>query len=281
MALDILNQDTIKKCAITISLLFLFAINLSMADGDFYLVKKNDTLYRIAKKSGKTVDELVRLNKISPPYNLEVGQKIRLSPMVDPPSDAVEKKIDDAMARLFRDAQSGESDAQLKLGWLYFMGDNLHQDYEKGIIWLQKSADQGNPDAQNRLGTAYSKGAGVKQDFRKAVAWFLKSARQGFYPGQMNLGVIYDFGLGIPENNEEAAIWYRLAASGGHAAAQHNLGIFYENGEGVAKNLEDAFKWFSMAAEQGFTKSKERLLFLNEKFKNNSITDKGMRNISQ
>jgi len=41
----------------------------------------------------------------------------------------------------------------------------------------------------------------------------------------------------------------------------------YENGEGVAKNLEDTFKWFSMAAEQGFTKSKERLLLLKEKFK--------------
>ncbi len=267
MVLGIFNQDAIKKCVITLFFLFLFAVNLSIADGDFYLVKKNDTLYRIAKKSGKTVDELGKLNRIIPPYTLEVGQKIRLSPMENKPSDAVEKKTDDTIAPLLYDAQNGDSDAQLKLGCFYLAGDNLHENYEKGTAWLQKSADQGNPDAQNRLGTAYSKGIGVKQDFGEAIAYFLKSARQGFHQGQMNLGVIYDFGLGVPENNEEAAIWYRLAASGGHAAAQHNLGILYENGEGVAKNLEDTFKWLSMAAEQGFTKSKERLLFLKEKFK--------------
>ena len=116
MVSGIFNQDAIKKCVITLFFLFLFAVNLS--------------------------DELGKLNRIIPPYTLEVGQKIRLSPMENKPSDAVGKKTDDTIAPLLYDAQNGDSDAQLKLGWFYFSGDNFHKDYEKGIAWLQKSADQ-------------------------------------------------------------------------------------------------------------------------------------------
>lgn len=43
-----------------------------------YTVKKGDTLYFIAWISDSEVSDLARINKLKPPYRLEVGQKLRL-----------------------------------------------------------------------------------------------------------------------------------------------------------------------------------------------------------
>lgn len=44
-----------------------------------YTVQRGDTLYFIAWISDSEVSELARINKIRPPYQLEVGQKLHLS----------------------------------------------------------------------------------------------------------------------------------------------------------------------------------------------------------
>ncbi|RPH20460.1 LysM peptidoglycan-binding domain-containing protein [Buttiauxella warmboldiae] len=46
--------------------------------GPVYTVKRGDTLYRISRMTGSSVSELARLNGISAPYTLEVGQKLRV-----------------------------------------------------------------------------------------------------------------------------------------------------------------------------------------------------------
>lgn len=47
--------------------------------GTVYTVKRGDTLYRISRLTGTSVKELARLNNISAPYTIEVGQKLRVS----------------------------------------------------------------------------------------------------------------------------------------------------------------------------------------------------------
>lgn len=46
--------------------------------GAVYIVKRGDTLYRISRTTGTSVKDLARLNGISPPYTIEVGQKLKL-----------------------------------------------------------------------------------------------------------------------------------------------------------------------------------------------------------
>lgn len=46
--------------------------------GSVYTVKRGDTLYRISRATGTRVEELARLNGISPPYTIEVGQCIKV-----------------------------------------------------------------------------------------------------------------------------------------------------------------------------------------------------------
>ncbi|MDA8478236.1 amidase activator ActS [Citrobacter sp. Awk 4] len=47
--------------------------------GSVYTVKRGDTLYRISRVTGTSVKEIARLNGISPPYTIEVGQKLKVS----------------------------------------------------------------------------------------------------------------------------------------------------------------------------------------------------------
>ena len=47
--------------------------------GAVYTVKRGDTLYRISRATGTSVKELARLNNISPPYTIEVGQKLKVN----------------------------------------------------------------------------------------------------------------------------------------------------------------------------------------------------------
>ncbi len=42
-------------------------------------VKRGDTLYGISRTTGTSVRDLARLNNISPPYTIEVGQKLKLN----------------------------------------------------------------------------------------------------------------------------------------------------------------------------------------------------------
>lgn len=44
-----------------------------------YTVKRGDTLYGISRQTGTSVKDLARLNGISPPYTIEVGQKLTLN----------------------------------------------------------------------------------------------------------------------------------------------------------------------------------------------------------
>ncbi|MCR6731338.1 amidase activator ActS [Enterobacter cloacae] len=47
--------------------------------GAVYTVKRGDTLYRISRATGTSVKDLARLNNISPPYTIEVGQKLKVN----------------------------------------------------------------------------------------------------------------------------------------------------------------------------------------------------------
>lgn len=46
--------------------------------GSYYEVEKGDTLYFIAYVTGKDVNQLIKYNRLSPPYTIHPGQKIRL-----------------------------------------------------------------------------------------------------------------------------------------------------------------------------------------------------------
>lgn len=81
----------------------------------------------------------------------------------------------------------------------------------------------GNAEAQLNLGEMYFLGRGVAQDYAKARFWYLNAAKTGMAEAQYRLGVMYAKGHGVRPDEAKAASWYRLAAQQDHALAQRSL----------------------------------------------------------
>ncbi len=156
-------------------------------------------------------------------------------------------------------AVQGDRDAQYNLAVAYAFGEGSKQDYKEAAIWYRRAAEQGHAISQYSLGISHAYGEGVPQDEKTAAEWFLKSAEQGYERAQVMIGSMYHTGDGIPKDYEKAVHWYRKAADRGNSAAQYNLGTMYRAGKGVSQDYNQAVRWFRMAADQGYAAAKNEL----------------------
>jgi TPR repeat protein len=145
--------------------------------------------------------------------------------------------------------------AQRKLGWMYFAGQGVPQDYETAVKWFTLSAKQGHATAQRYLGFMYDNGKGVPQDYDTAVKWYTLAAVQGDATAQYNLGLMYRKGKGVPQDYKTAVKWFTLSAKQGDADAQYNLGVMYENGRGILQDYVRAHMWINIASIPGESKN--------------------------
>lgn len=88
---------------------------------------------------------------------------------------------------------------------------------------LIEQAKAGDPKAQYTLGYDYYNGKGIAQDFAQAAVWWRKSADQGYAYAQNNLGVLYNLGKGVPQSFSEAYFWQNLAAAGANGEWQEKF----------------------------------------------------------
>ena len=172
-------------------------------------------------------------------------------------------------------AEQGDDGAQRLLGYCYLNGEGVAKDSKQAVYWYRKAAEQGNAEAQNSLGACYFIGEGVAEDYKQAVFWWKKAAEQGHAEAQYKLGCCYDDGIGVDKDLKQAVYWWKKAAEQGDAEAQHNLGECYHKGEGVDKDLKQAGYWFKKAAEQGIEESKELLEEVEEEIQSLSASSSG------
>jgi len=148
-------------------------------------------------------------------------------------------------------AERGDVDAQVRLGQMYAIGQDLPKDSAEAVKWYRKAADQGNADAQRSLGWMCANGVGVPKDGAEGAKWVRKAADQGNAKAQGLLGLMCANGEGVPMDSVEAVKWYRKAADQGNSDAQLSLGAMYANGDGVPKNGAAAAEWVRKAADHG------------------------------
>lgn len=68
-------------------------------------------------------------------------------------------------------AELGYPAAQYSLGYMYYKGEGVPQNYDKAAKWFRRAADQGHPEAQYVLGRMYHRGEGVPQNYVEAHKW--------------------------------------------------------------------------------------------------------------
>jgi len=164
-----------------------------------------------------------------------------------------------AVSKLTTAAKQGNSHAQFNLGVMYFHGDGVSRDQDKGVYWFKKAAEQGYAIAQHNLGYMYFSGEGVPKNHKKALYWRTQAAEQGYANAQNSLGTMYEKGDGVSRDYKQAVYWYTRAAEQGDEIAQNNLGAMYHNGEGVTRNPIEAYKWFMLAAALGDKNARKNL----------------------
>lgn len=116
------------------------------------------------------------------------------------------------------------------------------KDYAAALKELRPVAESGNPEAQFRVGWMYREGFGVDRSDIEMVRWLKKAAKGGHAVAQHHLAFAYQVGVGVRENPEQAVYWHLKAADQGHAQSQIQLSILLEHGIGsVPKNVPGAY----------------------------------------
>lgn len=188
------------------------------------------------------------------------------------------------------------SDARFLLGYCYYAGEGVSQDFRKAAEHIKAAADVGNDEAKFMLGYKDGKFVddGTTLDARLKLFWdiwhyfddrlckeepvgkaaiverYRLKAEKGNVVYQLAMGNCYMKGEGVEKDMSEAVEWYRKAADQGNAPAQYRLGKCYEKGNGVWRDERAAKELYNKAAEQGYAAAKDRLRFLSRSdiFKN-------------
>jgi len=103
------------------------------------------------------------------------------------------------------------------------LGFRLAISFNFTVSEYRKLAEQGDADAQNKLAFCYYEGEDVEKDLKEALKWWTKAAEQGLAKAQNNLGEMYLYGEGTEKDLDQARKWFRKAADQGHAEAKKNL----------------------------------------------------------
>jgi len=117
-------------------------------------------------------------------------------------------------------ARLGSARSQCRLGYYYYSGQGVEQDYDIAAYWYRRAAEQGYSRAQYNLGCCYYLGRGAAQDYRLAIHWYGRAAEHGNPRAQYAVGYCYEYGKGVEQNYNLAQNWYGRAVEKGHLRAR-------------------------------------------------------------
>ena len=164
-------------------------------------------------------------------------------------------------------AESGDADAQLKLGNHYYHSKYREdRDLDKSVYWYEAASAQGHLRAKKQLAGMYEFGIGVKVDDHKAFELYKESAEGGIAESQANLGRMYKNGKGVIKNEASAREWFMKAGMQGFLVYSYldkedlyNLGVMFATGDGVVKDDVYSYGNYKAAAMKGHLKSQYAL----------------------
>ncbi len=163
-----------------------------------------------------------------------------------------------SLTSLKEKASGGDKRACLKLGNMFFFGNEVIQDYYEAFHWYYNAAVNGSPSAQFNLAICYDQGLGIEKNQLEAFKWYQKAARANIIQAKFNLAMYYKDGTefktdsGIVLLNQDLPRTIKLlneTASSGFAPAKRELAKLYLEGEGVDKNINKSIGLFEEAAK--------------------------------
>lgn len=134
----------------------------------YHIVEKGDTLYAIGYRSGHGYKRLATWNNISPPYRLDVGQKIKLFKPKQKLSSPAKQRITSGSIRKTRNLSqksptiSNDKKKVLKLHWQWpIKGKILKTFYQTGKKGIDIGGSWGQPVQAAEAGKVVYSGHGL------------------------------------------------------------------------------------------------------------------------
>ena len=152
------------------------------------------------------------------------------------PDETVSFDCDDTDV-LFRTAETGDSEAQNRVGTMCYFGLRTEKDYHQALIWFKRAASQGNADAMRNLAILYDNGEGTLRNSTRARGWYEKalSVNPEDAVAMNNLGVLCLSAERSVQNRSKAEPLIRKAAELGCPTAIENLAIMSAHGTALKK----------------------------------------------
>ncbi len=95
------------------------------------------------------------------------------------PLSAAEYILEDQL----KDCKDGRSGACWFVGYTYYKGEGVKQDYQKAYDYFKQACDGKNAKGCFNLGVFYESGKGVRQNQSTAKRWFGKACDMGYQGG--------------------------------------------------------------------------------------------------
>lgn len=141
--------------------------------------------------------------------------------------------------------------------------------FNKALEALKNKANSGNVEAQVRLGQYYLDGKYIEPNYKEALLWFEKAAIQKNEQAMMTLANIYHYGtdsvkVDIDKANKyytELKVIYEKNIASGNTSSLISLSDLYERGLGVEKDSSKALELLVRAHDEGDYTAKELLMF--------------------
>ena len=165
-----------------------------------------------------------------------------------------------------KSAETGNGEAQIKLGTIYREGNNVGKNYLESIRYYSMQPTCEDSNIQLLVGQMYQSGGhGISKDLAKAYTWNKKAAEQGETEAAYLVGNALRFGVGVSEDKEAAFEWLEKAAHNNNIAAISEIGEMCASGEGIQNgepDIEKALFYDNLGIQLGSAKSSENLAFI-------------------
>jgi len=167
------------------------------------------------------------------------------------------------LAKLRTVAESGDAEAQFRLGVLYGNGEGVELDREQAMAWFKQSARQGHEDALITMAWMYANGSGVDTDEAKARELYQLAADHGSVKAMYVVGTMYRFAqYGAEKDIAKAIHYYTEAANKNFGAAQFALGRMLMDGKQVERDPIVALQWLMLADSNGSKRAEDYIKHL-------------------
>jgi TPR repeat protein/signal transduction histidine kinase len=122
-------------------------------------------------------------------------------------------------------------------------------DDQTAVKWLNQAAAHNNPNGILWLGYCYYNGFGIAQNYGLALELFKEAADHGLSDAMLLIALIYiKGGVGVEVDYKEALIWLNNAVKLNNKYAFYTMGYMHANGKGVQKDIMLAYNWYEKAA---------------------------------